>query len=100
MYKHVLKITLNNLSDVARAKPNKNIPVVFSQSEVCLVISHLKGIYKTIGSLLYGSGLRLSECLKLRVLDVDLSRAEIVVRQGKGNKDRTTVLPEIGRAHV
>jgi integron integrase len=69
------------------------LPIVLSVPEVRAVLAELPGVYWIIGSLLYGSGLRLMECLRLRVKDLDFDRKQIVVREGKGNKDRVTVLP-------
>ena len=76
-----------------RAKPSQHIPVVLTRAEVDRVLAHLSGTSWVVTSLLYGSGMRLQECLQLRIKDVDLGRGEIVVRDGKGAKDRVTVLP-------
>ena len=71
----------------------KRLPVVLTRGEVRAVLSQLDGTYRLMGQLMYGSGLRLLECLRLRVKDVDFARGEITVREGKGNKDRRTMLP-------
>jgi integrase len=76
-----------------RAKQPLRLPVVLSRAEVAAVLSHLEGTMWIVGMLLYGSGLRLEECLELRVKDIDVDRNQIVVRRGKGQKDRTTTLP-------
>ncbi len=78
---------------MVRAGQAKHVPVVLSRTEVSDVLGHLAGHYWLIASLLYGSGLRLTECLRLRVKDLDLGRKELIVRDGKGGKDRITVIP-------
>jgi len=93
LYREVLGITLPWMENVVRAKRAARLPVVLSQGEVSAVLRHLSGREWLMASLLYGSGLRLMECLRLRVKDVDFERREIVVRDGKGGKDRRTVLP-------
>jgi integron integrase len=93
LYKRVLAIELPWLDDVVRAGQSKHVPVVLSRAEVSEVLGHLAGHYWLIASLLYGSGLRLAECLRLRVKDLDLNRKELIVRDGKGGKDRVTVIP-------
>ena len=80
--------------DYQRAKARRKVPVVFSHDEAMAVIEQLSGRLKLMVRLLYGSGLRTSECLRLRVKDVDFSASLLVVRQGKGGKDRTTLLPD------
>jgi len=93
LYKEVLGRPLGLEGLVPRARGPTRIPVVLDQAEVVRVLAELPGVYRLIGLLLYGSGLRLLECLTLRVKDVDLARHEIRVRRGKGQKDRVTVLP-------
>jgi integron integrase len=93
LYKEVLDIDLPWLDNVTRAKAPKRLPVVLTQSEVQAVLSRLDGTMWLIASLLYGSGLRIMEALRLRVKDVDFARREILVREGKGFKDRVTMLP-------
>ncbi len=93
LYEHVLQMPVGSVEHVARAKPPLRLPVVLSREEVAAVLSCLEGPMWTIGVLLYGSGLRLEECLELRVKDIDFDRNQIVVRRGKGQKDRTTTLP-------
>ncbi len=93
LYKEVLEMELPWLNNVTQAKTPKRMPVVLSQDEVLAVLSRMDGTTWLVASLLYGSGLRLMECLRLRVKDVDLARREILVREGKGFKDRVTMLP-------
>ncbi|HWE18580.1 MAG TPA: integron integrase [Hyphomicrobiaceae bacterium] len=93
LYKRVLGIELPWLDEVVRAGQGKHVPVVLSRAEVTAVLDHLAGHYWLIASLLYGSGLRLAEALRLRVKDLDLERKELIVRDGKGGKDRITVIP-------
>lgn len=93
LYKKVLKIPLDNF-DFQNARRGKSIPVVFSPKEAIRVISKLQGETQLMASLLYGSGLRLTECLNLRVKDIDFELNEIHVRGGKGDADRRTILPD------
>lgn len=94
LYGQILDIELGELPEIQHAKKPKRLPVVLTQDEVKNVFGFLTEPHKTIVGLMYGSGLRLNECLGLRILDVDFGRYEIIVRRGKGNKDRRTVLPE------
>src|SRR5688572_22764540 len=94
LYRHVLNVTLPWLGEVVRAKRPKRLPVVLSRAEGRRILGELDGQYRLIASLLYGSGLRLMEAMRLRYKDVDLERSILVVRDGKGLKDRVTVLPE------
>ena len=93
LYKQVLNIELPWLDNVVRASRPRRLPVVLSQSEARAVIAELRGTGWLIVSLLYGSGLRVLEALRLRVVDVEWNKQQIVVRSGKGSKDRVTVLP-------
>jgi len=95
LYKRVLNIPLESTDGVVRAKRSRRIPVVFSRLEIQSILSQLDEPYRLIASLLYGSGLRLMEALRLRIKDVDLDRLEIVVRSGKGHKDRVTMIPQV-----
>ena len=81
------------LDDVVRAKRPRRLPVVLSRQEVEALLAALDGVAWIMAMLLYGSGLRLMECLRLRVKDIDFARGEILVREGKGDKDRVTMLP-------
>ena len=93
LYREVLEVQLPWLDNVAQAKTPKRLPVVLTRAETQSVLVRLKGTHWLIASLLYGTGLRLMEGLRLRVKDVDFSRGEILVRDGKGFKDRLTMLP-------
>ncbi len=94
LYKQVLEIDLPWLEEVVQAKRPQRLPVVLTPSEVRELLLHMEGTTGLIAQLLYGTGMRLMEALRLRVKDVEFSRREIIVREGKGNKDRVTVLPE------
>lgn len=94
LYRHVLNIEINGKIDAERAKRPKRLPVVLSRVEIDRLMSHLDGVYWLMAGLLYGAGLRLMECVRLRVKDIDFHQHHIVVRAGKGNKDRVTILPD------
>jgi len=94
LYRHVLLRPVGDLGGVVRARKPKRLPVVMTREEVRAVLAQMDGECQLMASLLYGSGLRLSECLRLRVLDLDLARGEVCVRDGKGGKDRVTMLPD------
>lgn len=94
LYQYVLQKPLDEEILPAPAKRKKHLPVVLSKQESRAVIERLSGTHKLITQLLYGSGLRITECLRLRVKDLDFQRGEIIVRSGKGGKDRVTVLPD------
>ena len=94
LYREVLSLELPWMEKVIRAKRAPRLPVVLSQGQVRAVLRELSGREALMAGLLYGSGLRLMECLRLRVKDIDLERRAITVRDGKGGKDRVTVLPE------
>ena len=93
LYKEVLKVEIGWLEGVERATKPKRLPVVLTRDEVRKVFAHLHGSPRLMAGLLYGSGLRLMECVRLRVKDIDFGYARIVVRDGKGAKDRITMLP-------
>lgn len=93
LYRHVIGHDLGLVTDVVRAHRPKRLPVVLTVEEVRSVMAQLRDHHRLIASLLYGSGLRLLECLRLRVKDLDFSTAQITVRRGKGDKDRVTMLP-------
>ena len=94
LYDVVLKQPLDRVEDVAPALRSQYVPVVLSQGEVRALLAHLPSPVQLCAELMYGGGLRVSECVSLRVKDVDLDRREIVVRAGKGGKDRRTPLAE------
>ena len=90
----MLKQELGQIEGVERAKRPARLPLVLARAEVKAVLSHLKDTEWLMASLLYGAGLRLMECLRLRVKDIDFSYHQVVVRDGKGQKDRITMLPQ------
>lgn len=93
LYKEVLAIALPWMENVVRAKTRRHLPVVFSQAEVSKLLRHLSGRDWLMASLMYGTGMRLMECLHLRVKDIDFERNEIIIRTPKGGRDRRTMLP-------
>ncbi len=95
LYEAVLDRPLDSLGAFPRAKRPKRLPVVLTRQEVEAVLSRLDGTHRLVASLLYGSGLRLLEGLRLRVKDVGLAEGHLVVREGKGDRDRVTVLPSV-----
>jgi integron integrase len=97
LYKHVLKIDIGDLGEMVWAKKPKRLPIVFSREEARTIIDQLSGIKWILGNILYGSGLRLMECLRSRVQNVDFGQKKIIVRDGKGCKDRATLFPEISK---
>jgi len=94
LYREVLEKDLERPTDYLRAKKPKRLPTVLTREETMAVITAMAGTYQLIAKLLYGSGLRLIECLRLRVKDIDFAQHQIVVRDGKGKKDRITMLPD------
>jgi integron integrase len=94
LYRQVLQVDVGWLDNIVRAKKPIRVPVVLSAQEVRALMSELDGVYRLIATLLYGSGLRLMEALRLRVKDLDFEYHQVIVRDGKGGKDRVTVLPE------
>jgi len=93
LYQHVLNQPIGWVNPAVRAKRPERLPVVLTKQEVKAVLDLMEGSPKRIAALLYGAGLRLTECLQLRVKDIDFAANQIVVRHGKGQKDRLTVLP-------
>jgi integron integrase len=93
LYSKVLEQPLGNIGDTVRAKRPPRLPVVLSHNEAIAVITALKMPYRLMASLMYGAGLRIVESARLRVKDIDFSRRVIIVRDGKGGRDRTTLLP-------
>jgi integron integrase len=94
LYRHVVRKDLKHLEDIARAKPSQRLPVVLSREEVRAVLAQLSGAQWLMAMLMYGSGLRLMECVRLRVKDIEFEANYILVRAGKGSKDRRTLFPE------
>lgn len=93
LYRDVLRQRLDWMENVIRAKKPRRLPTVLARSEVQALLAQMDGRPRMLASVLYGTGLRLLECLRLRVKDVDFARNEITVRNGKGGKDRRTLLP-------
>lgn len=93
LYREVLGVQLPWMDSIQRAKKPQRVPVVLSREEVAILLAQMGGVTWLMACLLYGAGLRLMECVRLRVQDVDFVRREITVRQGKGGKDRRTMLP-------
>jgi site-specific recombinase XerD len=94
LYRHVLKQPFPELEDLEHAKKSRRIPAVLARQEVTKVLAHLTGTPHLMASLLYGSGLRLMECVRLRVKDVDFAYHQLIVRDAKGAQDRVTMLPQ------
>jgi integron integrase len=94
LFRNVIAVRVEGLECVVRARSGKRLPVVLTVGEVRQVLAQLRGIDRLMASIIYGAGLRLEECLSLRIKDVDFARSCLTIRCGKGNKDRETVLPE------
>jgi integron integrase len=94
LYRDVLKKELPYVSNIERARKPKRLPTVFTRGETKRILTSLDGVHWLVAGLLYGSGLRLMECLRLRVKDIDFTVGQITVRDGKGEKDRVTMLPD------
>jgi integron integrase len=94
LFRELLERTLDGFGEVRRAKRPLRVPQVLTRAEVATVLAQMHGTVGLMGALLYGSGLRVRECCRLRVTDLDFARSEIVVRDGKGRKDRATLLPK------
>jgi integron integrase len=94
LYRHVLKQPFPELENLEHAKKLRRIPVVLARQEVTKVLAHLTGTPHLMASLLYGSGLRLMECVRLRVKDIDFAYHQLIVRDAKGAQDRVTMLPQ------
>jgi integron integrase len=94
LYREVLGTEVGWLDGLVRARTQRRLPVVLSRGEVKTVLDHLDGVPRLVATMLYGTGMRLMECLRLRVKDIEFDRSRIVVRDAKGGRDRVTVLPE------
>jgi len=94
LYRNVLGQELGELGPIVRAKKPRHLPVVLTSSEVIALLSRLEGVHRLAAGLMYGAGLRLMETVRLRAKDLDLERRELLIRDGKGSRDRITVLPE------
>jgi integron integrase len=97
LYRHVIGREIGELGDVVRARIPARLPVVMTREEVKAVFDRMSGVNWLMANLMYGAGLRLMECLRLRVQDIDFAARLILVRDGKGHKDRVTLLPEVVR---
>lgn len=97
LYRHVLRVEVEGLEDLERVRGAQHLPVVLSKEEVTRLLARLHGTAWLQGGLLYGAGLRLMECLQLRVKDVEVDRGQLFVRSGKGGKDRVVPLPRVLR---
>lgn len=93
LYRHVLNVHSETFNSLSKPKVKRNLPVVLTVNETRLVLACLKGIYALLGNLLYGTGMRLMECVRLRVKDIDFEQREILIREAKGGQDRVTMLP-------
>lgn len=100
LYNEILHKELGPIAEIVRAHRSKRIPDPLTRQEIGKVVARLKGDYWIVGNLLYGSGLRLLECLRLRVKDIDFTQNRIIVREGKGEKDRATILPTAVRKRL
>ncbi len=94
LYREVLGIELPWMENMQRAKRSQKLPVVLTVNEVRMLLAHMEGLDWLMASLLYGTGMRLMACVRLRVKDLDFEMKQITVRNGKGGKDRVTMLPE------
>jgi integron integrase len=94
LYREVLQVELPLMDEIVRARRPKRLPTVLSSAEARSILDRMDGVHGLIARLMYGTGMRIMECLGLRVKDLDLERRQIVVRQGKGGKDRVTMVPE------
>ena len=100
LYKEVLGVELPWMENIVRAKRSTRVPVVLTPKVVEKVLGHLEGPHWLMGSLMYGGGLRVTECIRLRVKDLDFGYRQITVRNGKGRNDRQTILPDTLRAPI
>jgi len=94
LFRYVLDQKIDDISDAVRAKKNRRLPVVLTKPEIERLLDQMSGLYLLMAKIIYGCGLRLQECLQLRIKDIDFERKAVTIRGGKGDKDRETVLPE------
>jgi len=94
LYRHVLQKDIEDMIDAVRARQRRRLPVVLTKKEIQRIFDNLKGTHRLMAMLIYGCGLRLQECLNLRIKDIDLEQNQVIVRAGKGDKDRRTILPD------
>jgi integron integrase len=100
LYRHVLGIEPGLIEGAIRAKRPARLPVILSRDEVRAVLGHMEGVPRLVTLLLYGAGLRILDALRLRIQDVDLARMELLIRHGKGGKDRRTMVPAAAKAEL
>ena len=100
LYKQVLKIELGEFQDMRWSKKPYHIPVVLSTGEVNAILSRMNGVPRLMASLMYGTGMRQSECFRLRVKDIDFEYNQIIIRSSKNNKDRRTILPQMLKGEI
>jgi len=100
LYRHVLDKEIGDIRDVVRSNKKRRLPVVLTKEEVFRLFKYLFGIYLLMAQIIYGGGLRLKECVKLRIKDIDFERNSIMIKFGKGGKDRETLLPEIVKSDL
>lgn len=100
LFRHVLRRPIDGVHEAVRATRPQRLPVVLSRADVDSILSRMWGVYRLMGRLIYGSGLRLSECLSLRIQDIDLDSMRLIVRSGKGRRDRVAVLPDAVRGEL
>jgi len=93
LFRHILDKNIEDIADAVRAKRTRRLPVVMTRSEIDRLFNNMHGVNRLMARLIYGCGLRLQECMQLRIKDIDLEREAVTVRSGKGDKDRETVLP-------
>jgi len=93
LYRNVLQMDIPVPLHALRAKRSERLPTVLSKDEVTRLLSGMQGLHQLMAKLLYGCGLRLMECMRLRVKDIDFEQSQIIIREGKGEKDRLTILP-------
>ncbi|MBI5641579.1 MAG: integron integrase [Nitrospirae bacterium] len=94
LYRHVLEKDIEGQLDAVRARQSLRLPVVLTPREVSAIFSNMSGVNRLMAQLIYGCGLRIHECLRMRIKDIDFERGIVIVRAGKGDKDRRTMLPE------
>jgi integron integrase len=100
LFRHVLEKDIENIGDAVRARKKRRLPVVLTREEVERLLAEMSGTSKLMAKLIYGCGLRLQECVRLRIQDVDFNRNAVSIKDGKGGKDRETVLPESLKADL
>jgi len=100
LYRHVLDKEIGDIRNVVRSNKRRRLPVVLTREEVFRLFKYLFGIYLLMAQIIYGGGLRLKECVKLRIKDIDFERNSIMIKFGKGDKDRETLLPEIVKSDL